>query len=133
MLNGILLEALQRGIHQLLQYEDKDLVQRPEWRNITFESVESKIVQAIDIARKLSELDLKYIPEIYAGKIIRSCNKVAGLLTSVDLLDVTEYDNPSEVQNTYCKDIVSSVDELTRNTKLRLLISRFNAETWNLN
>lgn len=117
MLHGGLLEELQRQIHQLLQFEDKDLLHRPEWQGVTFQSVESKMKQAIDIARKMSELDLKHIPKMDAQKIVMSSNKVASLLARVDLLDRTEHDDPSDFQEKHCKDIVSAVEELTRNTK----------------
>ena len=117
MLHGGLLEELQRQIHQLLQFEDKNLIHRPEWQGITFRSVESKMKQAIDIARKMSELALKYITDDDAHMIIRSSGRVAGLLTRVDLLDRTEHDDPSDFQEKLCEDIVSSVEELTRNTK----------------
>ena len=117
MLNELRRKALNGHIQQLLKFEDKNLVRRPEWGYITFESVESKIKQALDIARKLSELDLRYIPDIDADKIVRSCNKVGGLLAFINLFDVTEYDNPDETRDKHCKDMVSSVEELTRNTK----------------
>lgn len=117
MLNGLRHKALNRHIHQILQFEDKNFVHRQEWHSITFQSVESKVKQAIDIARKLSELDLRYITDIDGDKIITSCNKVAGLFAHVDLFDISEYDDPNEIHEKLCEDIVSSVEELTRNTK----------------
>lgn len=117
MLNGGLLEELQRQIHQLLQFEDKNLIHRPEWQGVTFQSVESKMKQATDIARKMSELDLKHIPNMDAQEIVMSSNKVAGLLARVDLFDISECDDPNDFQEKLCKDIVSAVEELTRNTK----------------
>ena len=117
MLRNQVREHVHSGLHQILQFEDKNLIQRPEWIGISFESVEAEIKQAFDIARKLNELDLRYIHDVGATKIIRSCNLVAGKLAAVDLLDGGILENRREIQDTYCNNITASVNELADNTR----------------
>lgn len=117
MLNGKLLEVLHKDIHQILRFEDKNLIHRPEWMSISFESIETEIKHAFDIARKLNELDLRHVTDNDASEIIRSCNRVAGKLAAVDLFEGGILENPREIQDSYCNDVVASVNELTQKTK----------------
>ncbi len=79
---------LTKLIKQILEFQKKSLVSRPEWGTITFKNAEQDLQRTFSILSYLDVLPLEYLTEQAANNIIPPLNQWLPVLEKIDKFNI---------------------------------------------
>lgn len=110
MANPSLVTSAEDKIEQALSFREKDLISRPEWGSITFESVEPDLKRIFTILSQLKILPLENLPDQTLNGINSKIDEIISTLDSIDSFSI-EQSNPAQARDSLGTQVSSKADQ----------------------
>ena len=111
------IDELKTGLQNLLQYDDQDLIAKPEWGTVTFLNAKNDIETILATARDLDALPLEHLTNNQARAISRQIESCSNILQTVAEFSVDEGGYvPSHRRDEIANEVGSAAETLLETT-----------------
>ena len=107
-----LVSVLKQELGTILTHSETDLLSRPDWGEINFESARPDIQAALSIAKDLSVLPLEELTGIAAQEIHGSISPVAQTLEEINEFSIASSGSPPQNRDELCDRLHNAVEGL---------------------